>query len=563
MPEALLAWPADGHADDLDARAAAAGIALDRLEDLLALLYRSPKQPRQSRFLLDLDAGLPRDIAACLRIARDCEREAQRLLLLFSMAYGRRESELWIHYNLALLLCALEERGIAAAHGPCLIHCYAALPLCGGAPNAALVINDILARLLEQSLPVASIRHGFQALMLGNLRSKQSIWRAARALRLTDAATAEELQIPGLVGIAEALAIPYLDAPPRFSASLPVRTVSPPVDVQAPASPTAFRHAIFSRSGRMEVFPAVETYALRNGAISVNLTMRGFSEFYVFDGEGALVEALSHGYHPFRQPVERHVAGSLAVIDDKFVTMNVAHLWLDKLPRTRLFPAAAGQQFLLFVDHPYYREAAAMLELGPLVLPRTARFTISADELHVPSTLSRDMRHPAQGFPPWAMQFFLDLRQRLPVGKTPPKRRIYVSRQDAPTRHILNQSEIDEVLRRHGYEAVTLAGMTLAEQVALFAGAECVAGVHGAGLANIVFARQPITLVEILPPLAATAAYWLTAQALGHRYLPVIGQDPSIRIDDYERWGHHPEYAGRNFFVAPRDVEDALLAAGR
>ena len=564
LPEASLPHPAGGVVDDLDASAAAAGLPLDSLEDLLALLYRSRKQPRQAQYLQDLRAAMPRDIAACLHIAaHDCEREEQRLLLLFSLAFGASAAELWIHYNLALLLGAIEARGVAAAREPCLIHCYAALPLCGGAPNAALVINDILARLLEQSLPVASIRHGFQALALGNIRSKQSIWAAARTLRLTEAVTAEALRIPGLMQIAAALAVPYLDAQPAFAMSPPVRHVAPPTVMPAPLEPSASRHAIFRRSGQSETFPAVDTYVLRNGAISVNLAWRGFSEFYVFDGDGALVEALSHGYQPFRKPVERHVAGALAVIDDKFVTMNVAHLWLDKLPRTRLFAPEARRQFLLFVDHPYYREAAALLGLDALVLPQSPRFTISADELHVPSILSRDMRHPAHGFPPWAMEFFHGLRQLRPAENARPKRRIYVSRQDAPARHILNQSEIDDVLRPHGYEFVTLAGMSLAEQVALFAEVEIVAGIHGAGLVNIVFARQPVTLVEILPPLAATAAYWLTAHALGHRYLSVVGRDPSINVGDYRRWGHHPEYAGRNFFVSPREVDDALLAAGR
>ena len=69
-------------------------------------------------------------------------------------------------------------------------------------------------------------------------------------------------------------------------------------------------------------------------------------------------------------------------------------------------------------------------------------------------------------------------------------RRLFVSRRDAKAKRqwISNESEVEDLFRRYGFEIVSMAGQSLEEQRRMFAEATIVAGGSGAGLADIMFA---------------------------------------------------------------------------
>ena len=99
-------------------------------------------------------------------------------------------------------------------------------------------------------------------------------------------------------------------------------------------------------------------------------------------------------------------------------------------------------------------------------------------------------------------------------------RRIYVSRNDARLRRVLNEDAILPELKARGFERVTLAGMPIARQVALFLNAEAVVGPHGAAFAHASWCRQGAKIMEFIPgpdprrkttrPLA-NADFWFIA----------------------------------------------------
>jgi hypothetical protein len=86
--------------------------------------------------------------------------------------------------------------------------------------------------------------------------------------------------------------------------------------------------------------------------------------------------------------------------------------------------------------------------------------------------------------------------------KKSPKR-IYISRNDARLRRVLNERDILPELEGRGYERVTLRGMPLPRQAALFLNAEAVAGPHGAGLTHIAWCRPGTKVTEFFPDPAA------------------------------------------------------------
>lgn len=68
-----------------------------------------------------------------------------------------------------------------------------------------------------------------------------------------------------------------------------------------------------------------------------------------------------------------------------------------------------------------------------------------------------------------------------------PKSRILVSRRNSPTRQRRSDLSLEERVLEYGFRSVILECLTITEQANLFSDASHVAGLHGAGLANLVW----------------------------------------------------------------------------
>ena len=127
-------------------------------------------------------------------------------------------------------------------------------------------------------------------------------------------------------------------------------------------------------------------------------------------------------------------------------------------------------------------------------------------------------------------------------------RRIYVSRNDARLRRVLNEDAgfLPE-LKARGFERVTLAGMPIARQVALFLNAEAVVGPHGAASAHASWCRRRAKkIMEFIPgpdprrkttrPLA-NADFWFIALQRNLDYQCFLGGRCSARTPSLSRAG--------------------------
>ncbi|MGI4885363.1 MAG: glycosyltransferase family 61 protein [Janthinobacterium lividum] len=74
---------------------------------------------------------------------------------------------------------------------------------------------------------------------------------------------------------------------------------------------------------------------------------------------------------------------------------------------------------------------------------------------------------------------------------------IYVSRKKALRRKIDNEQEVELFLIKHGFEIVCFEDYSFQETVQLCAGAEILLGIHGAGLANMVFVPESAIVIEL------------------------------------------------------------------
>jgi capsular polysaccharide biosynthesis protein len=93
----------------------------------------------------------------------------------------------------------------------------------------------------------------------------------------------------------------------------------------------------------------------------------------------------------------------------------------------------------------------------------------------------------------------------------PDTRRLFVSRQEAGNRRIVDIDRLNPLFDEYGFERFRPEKYPVAEQVQTFADADVVLGVHGAGLTNLLFATDA-TLVELFGKYVNPVFYALSVQ---------------------------------------------------
>lgn len=168
-------------------------------------------------------------------------------------------------------------------------------------------------------------------------------------------------------------------------------------------------------------------------------------------------------------------------------------------------------------EKPYFR---FYLEQSPLL--RSLNWTVQQDEFIEcddvifckPLTHRRDLWEAI-------LAPFAGLNASIPLT------RIYVTRGRSRLRFIENQEEIEAVCRSEGFQIVDADTLTPPEQVLLFSTAEIIAGIHGAGLTNMIFRNGRCRVLEIFPPPEAGYLpyhYIMLATMRGFAYDAVIGK---------------------------------------
>lgn len=132
---------------------------------------------------------------------------------------------------------------------------------------------------------------------------------------------------------------------------------------------------------------------------------------------------------------------------------------------------------LLGIHHVYRIQSNIKYEVPELALPYLAE----AMGYHSPSVLQE------------LKQTILRAVTTKPLKAT----RIYVSRRKATRRKVRNEREVEQLLVSYGFEVVCFEDYAFQEAVQLCAGAEMLVGIHGAGLANILFMPESAVVVEL------------------------------------------------------------------
>ena len=110
--------------------------------------------------------------------------------------------------------------------------------------------------------------------------------------------------------------------------------------------------------------------------------------------------------------------------------------------------------------------------------------------------------------------------------------RLFV-RRAAPMRRLVNEDALVAALEGIGFTAVDPGVLSFEEQVATFADARAIVGVHGAALTNVLFAPRGATFVELYTTIPQPFFAELAA-AKGMRYVPFRGEPLEGAVDQHD-----------------------------
>ena len=101
--------------------------------------------------------------------------------------------------------------------------------------------------------------------------------------------------------------------------------------------------------------------------------------------------------------------------------------------------------------------------------------------------------------------------------------KLYVSRELAPRRKIINEQEISGIALKHGFTIFHPEKFSFLEQVAIFSQVKYLVGTHGSGLTNLLFMQKGTALLELHKDKTHELnrpgfLFWYMAHALGINY---------------------------------------------
>jgi len=102
--------------------------------------------------------------------------------------------------------------------------------------------------------------------------------------------------------------------------------------------------------------------------------------------------------------------------------------------------------------------------------------------------------YPSEWFITFLQNKFLPLIQNKPYDFS---KKIFISREKAYTRKIINEDEIFNIFKNLGFKKYILEDMSFLEQIALFNQADTVVAAHGSSLINLLFCKPNTAIIEI------------------------------------------------------------------
>jgi capsular polysaccharide biosynthesis protein len=278
----------------------------------------------------------------------------------------------------------------------------------------------------------------------------------------------------------------------------------------------------------------------------------------VLDARGAMLNARSldqeaflrnHNHARWPQKAKR-VQGTVLMLAHRF-QHNYFHWLFDVVAKMAVIEHDAVRFDAVYVDQSLPFQVQSLVRLG--IDPRMVIDCNAAPLIRASSLVAVANEHAFPRPPAWACRY---LATRLGgdavcVGS----QRLYVTRADAGSRRVLNETAVMALLEGFGFRCVTLSSMSLDQQIAAFQSCEIVVGAHGAGLSNLVFCRPGTKVLELSAPRYVFGCWFDLTQKCGLDYFLV--RSVGIDLQQWHGWSHQDD----DFEVDLHDLRTVLRQA--
>ncbi|VXD14070.1 putative TPR domain protein [Planktothrix serta PCC 8927] len=225
-------------------------------------------------------------------------------------------------------------------------------------------------------------------------------------------------------------------------------------------------------------------------------------------------------------PLEK-ISGSVAVLSG--LSGNVYFHWMvDILPRFAILqqekPDWQSIDWFLVnsIKAPFQRETLQKLGISESKIIESDRHPyIQAKQLIIPSFT---------GSVGWVTPEIINFHRQLfssalSSSKNNYPERIFIRRNQAKYRQILNENDVIAYVSEWGVVPVELETLSVEEQACLFAHAKVIITPHGAGLTNLMFCRPETIVIELVSPHYIRHYYWVISQQLGLKHYYITGKE--------------------------------------
>jgi hypothetical protein len=285
---------------------------------------------------------------------------------------------------------------------------------------------------------------------------------------------------------------------------------------------------------RDKAYDARYTYSLTDVVMGPESGVCWFPEGPVLlESAGSLIRMLGWGnclHEMLRKPLPSVTCGPLVA----FPPTGYFHWLLEALPAAlRAFDASPGATLLVHPDSPrYVREGVRLFFSGlqqsdlvtserPVAVGAARLVTIDEYSGFVAAADVALLRERAGAL----------LKQSGSEGG----KLLFVSRRLARARAEAAPPSLDGVFHDLGYEVVVAETLDLVDQIRLFSSARGIAGLHGAGLANMIWTPPGCRIVELFPAGAFNDCYARLALTCGHSYSYEALESPGLESSQLRR----------------------------
>jgi hypothetical protein len=264
-----------------------------------------------------------------------------------------------------------------------------------------------------------------------------------------------------------------------------------------------------------------------------NILLSDVSREFGAEG-GRSPEDFSIFHNRLRMPPCVKQAGNIAVISTS--GSNNFHHWnYDVLPRLDLLSRAG---YIKNIDKfiinnsglKFQLEGLSKFDIKPeqIINPKgRQQFYLEAENLFIPS-LPEDLGTIS----PWVIRFLRDLFLRN-GDKSTTEKKLFLSRQNAPSRRIVNNEEVLCEIMASGFVEYTPENFSMEEVATHFSAVDSIISVHGSGLSNLPFISEGTKVLDILAPYHQDPYYWMICNQRKSKYVALFaeGAHPSDDLD--------------------------------